>query len=140
MGLRYNVSGVSGNANTVASGSTVNGNALFTGQDFTKIGKLQALASFTAATSTITATGKWQGSNDNSTWVDITPPNNAANVIFTTGTAAIKTALFDAPPNATASKYVRFVFLIGVTTGAVGDLYSISYCYRQLTGAEGSTV
>ncbi len=26
-----------------------------------------------------------------------------------------------------------------VTTGAVGDLYAISYNYRQLTGAEGAS-
>jgi len=137
MGLRYNVSGVSGNANTLVAGSVIAGNSVFMGQNFRKVASLVALVSFTAATSTLTATGKWQGSNDNSTWVDLASSNNAANVTYTTGTATIVTKSLDAPQGAYGWKYVRFVFVTGVATGAAGDLYSIAYSYRQLTGAEG---
>ena len=137
MGLRYNVSAVSGNANTLVAGSLIAGNPVFMGQNFRKVASLIALVSFTAATSTLTATGKWQGSNDSATWVDLAGGNNAANVIFATGTAAIVTRSLDAPIGAYGWKYVRFVFVVGVVTGAVGDLYSIAYSYRQLTGAEG---
>lgn len=138
MGLRYNQSGVSGNANTLVSGSIIAGNPIFMGQDFKKVAALTALVSFTAATATLTVTGKWQGSNDGSTWVDMAPSNNAANVVYATGTSAIVTKSLDAPLSAYGWKYVRFVFLTGVTTGGTGDLYSIAYNYRQLTGAEGN--
>ena len=131
MGLKYNVSGVSGNANTLASGSVIAGNAIMMGQNARKVRSLIALVSFTAATSTLTATGKWQVSNDASTWVDCALPNNAANVTFTTGTAAIKTASIEAPQGVYGWKFARFVFLTGVTTGAAGDLYSIAYSYWQ---------
>ncbi len=137
MGLRYNVSGVSGNANTLVAGSVIAGNSVFMGANFRKVRDLIALVSFTAATSTLTATGKWQGSNDNSTWVDLAGANNSANVTFTTGTAAIVTKSLDAPLGVYGWKYARFVFVTGVATGAAGDLYSIAYSYRQLTGAEG---
>lgn len=136
MGQRYNVSGVSGNANTLASGSVIAGNAIFLGVNFQKVASLSALVSFTAATSTLTATGKWQVSNDNSTWVDAAGSGNAANVTFATGTAAIVTKSIDAPIGVYGWKYARFAFVTGVTTGAAGDLYSIAYSYRQLTGAE----
>jgi hypothetical protein len=137
MGLRYNVSAVSGNANTLIAGSVIAGNAVFMGQNFRKVASLVAIVSFTAATSTLTATGKWQGSNDNATWIDLAGSNAAANVTFATGTAAIVTKGIDAPLGAYGWKYVRFCLVVGVATGNVGDLYSIGYSYRQLTGAEG---
>jgi hypothetical protein len=131
MGLKYNVSAVTGNANTLASGSTIAGNSVMMGQNARKVRSLIALVSFTAATSTLTATGVWQVSNDGSTWVNAVPSNNAANVTFTTGTAAIKTASIEAPQGVYGWKYARFTFLTGVTTGAAGDLYSIAYSYWQ---------
>src|SRR6185312_1951752 len=137
MAIRYNVNGVSGNANTLVSGSVIPGNAVFNGNNFQKVDRLTALVSVTAATSTITFTGKWQVSSDNSTWVDIVGGNNAANVTFATGTATIVTKALDAPQGAYGWKYARFVLVTGVTTGGASDLYSIAYSYRQLTGAEG---
>jgi hypothetical protein len=136
MGLKYNVSGVTGNASGITSGNTVNGNWIFMGQNFRKVRDLLALAAFTAATASLTATGKWQGSNDETTIYDLTGSNNAARVVFATGTAAIVTAAFDAPLAAYGFKYARFVFVIGAETGGTSDLYSIAYSYRQLTGAE----
>src|ERR1700675_849389 len=113
MALRYNVSGVSGNANTLVAGSVIAGNAVFIGANYQKV------------------------SNDNSTWVKAANPNNAAYVTIATGTATIVTEAFDAPSAIYGWRYARFVLVTGVATGAVGDLYSIAYSYRQLTGAEG---
>jgi hypothetical protein len=137
MAKKYNVSGVSGNANTLISGSVIAGNAIFMGGNFQKVDELVALVSVTAATSTITFTGKWQGSNDNATWVDSVGANNAANVALATGTATIVTRALDLPYGAYSWRYVRFALVVGVTTGAVGDLYSIAYNYKQLSGADG---
>jgi len=137
MAIRYNVNGVSGNANTLVAGSVIAGNAVFAGNNFQKVDRLSALVSVTAATSTITFVGKWQVSNDNSTWVDVVGSNNAANVTLATGTAAIVTKAIDAPLGTYGWKYSRFVLVTGVATGGASDLYSIAYSYRQLTGAEG---
>lgn len=138
MAKRYNVSGVSGNANTLVSGSVIAGNSVFMGGNFQKVDELAALVSVTAATSTITFTGKWQGSNDNSTWVDSVGANNAANVALATGTATIVTKALDLPYGAYSWRYVRFVLVTGVATGGTTDLYSIAYNYKQLTGADGN--
>lgn len=138
MSKLYNVSAVSGNASTLVSGSVIAGNAVFLGSDFRKVGALSALVSVTAATSTITFTGSWQVSNDSSTWVNFVGSNNAANVIYATGTLAIKTSAFDAPSNLFSWRYARFILTTGVTTGNTGDLYSIAYGYTTLTGAEGA--
>lgn len=137
MALRYNVAGVSGNANTLVSGSVIAGNAVFVGSNYQKVSNLTALVSVTAATSTITFVGQWQVSNDNSTWVKAANSNNAAYVTIATGTAAIVTESFDAPSAVYGWRYARFVLITGVTTGGASDLYSIAYGYRQLTGAEG---
>ena len=137
MGLRYNVSAASGNANTITAGNTVNGNWIFMGQNFRKVRDLVALASFTAATATLTATAKWQGSNDKTTIFDLTGANNAARGAFTTGTAAIATAAFDAPLGAYGFAYVRLVFVIGVATGNTGDLYSVAYSYQAADRSRG---
>lgn len=138
MAKMYNASPVTGNANGKASGSLIPGNQIFMGSDgFSKVGSLSALVSVTAATSTITFAGKWQGSNDATTWVDMANSNNAANVTIATGTAAIVTKSYDAPLGAPGWRYARFALVTGVTTGAAGDLYSIGYNYRQLVGAGG---
>jgi hypothetical protein len=134
----YNASPATGNANTLVAGSVITGNSIFLGSDYRKVGTLSALVSVTANTSTITFTGSWQVSNDNSTWVAWTSQNNAANVIFATGTATIKTAAFDAPTNICSARYARFVLTTGVATGGTADVYSIGYNYTQLTGAEGA--
>ena len=138
MTARYNVSGVSGNANTLVAGSVIDGNPVPLGLSALKLTALSALVSVTPATSTITFTGKWQVSNDKATWVDVTPGNNAANVTLATGTSAAVTKAFDAPLSVYGWQYVRFVLVTGVVTGNAGDLYSIAYTYRQLSGGDGS--
>ncbi len=134
--LKPNVSASSGTLNTLVAGSQVNGNAIFMGALAPKVSKLSAKVAVTAATATLTATVKWQGSNDKSTWVDLASSNNAANVTFTTGTAAIKTESISAPDAAYSWKYARVSVVTGVATGAAGDLYAFDYSYHQLTGAE----
>lgn len=75
-----------------------------------KDGSLIAVVLASATTNTLTITGFWQGSDDNSTWIDIVPQNNAARVAQVTGTgsAVSSTKAYEAPLAATSFKYVRF--------------------------------
>lgn len=132
MALRYNFLPKTGNINTIVAGSTVAGNTLILGDQPRTLGKtLSALVSFTAATATLTATVKWQVSNDGTTFVDLANgPQNAASVIFATGTAAIVTKAIPAPSEIWGWRMARIAIVTGVATGAAGDLYSLGYCYR----------
>lgn len=137
MALRYKVSAVSGNANTLVATTVTPGNSLFLGNVAQKIAQMCAVVNVTAATSTLTWTGKWQVSNDNSTWIDVRQSNNAANVVLATGTSAATGDLaIDAPYSVYGSKYARFVLVNGVATGGVTDLYAISYSFRQLSSGQ----
>lgn len=132
----YNASSKSVTASGQSSGTVLAGNPIFMGSGAAKVGSLTALVSFTANTSTLTVTPKWQGSNDNATWVDLASANNAANVTYATGTVAIKTASIDAPLGAYGWRFSRFCFVTGVTTGGAADIGTIAYNYRQLLGGE----
>ena len=135
MSLRWKVSGVSGNINTAVAGTVTAGNAVFMGNVARKVANLQAVVNVTAATATLTWTGKWQVSNDNSTWVDCKGPNNAAAVAIATGTsAATGDVSYDAPLAVYGARYARFALVNGVATGGATDLYAIAYSYRQLSG------
>ena len=137
MSQRYKVSAVSGNANTLVAGTVTPGNGLFMGNVAQKIAQLCAVVNVTAATSTLTWTGKWQISNDNATWIDVRQSNNAANVVLATGTAAATGDIaIDAPYSVYGSRFARFVLVNGVATGAAGDLYAISYSFRQLSSGQ----
>lgn len=137
MSIRYKVSGVSGNANTLVAGTVTPGNTVAIGATNQKIAHLAAIVNVTAATSTLTWTGKWQVSNDNSTWIDLRQSNNAANVVLATGTsAATGDIAFDVPYAAYGFRFTRFVLVNGVVTGAAGDLYAISYVYRSLSSGQ----
>ena len=136
MSLRYNFAPVSGNANTLASGSAVNGSALdINDGQRQKVYGLAALVTCLAETSTFTWSGKWQGSNDGITWVDIANgPQNAAAVVLATGTAGADTAFTKSVPASeavTGWRKARYVLLTGGTTGATADTYSISYTFRN---------
>jgi hypothetical protein len=133
---QYNVSSTSVTASGQPSGTVLAGKPIFMGSDIAKVGSLTALVSFTANTSTLTVAGKWQGSNDSTTWVDLFSANNAANVTYATGTLAAKAASLDAPQGAYGWRFSRFVFVTGVTTGAAADVGTIAYNYRQLIGGE----
>ena len=100
-------------------------------------GSLSARVYWSVYTNTMTLTGKWQGSADNSTWRDFAPPNNAAHVVLqtSTGTGA---KYIEAPGCTGGLPYVRFSLVSGVASGTVGDTYSMSYNYMQVNGFESS--
>jgi hypothetical protein len=132
MALRQNYLPASGNLSGQTAGTVVAGNTLPVGEMPRTLAKtLSALVSATAATATLTVTFKWQVSNDKSTWYDLmNGSQNAASVVFATGTAAIKTAVLPAPDAIFGWKYARVALVTGVATGASGDLYSMGYAYR----------
>jgi hypothetical protein len=105
-----------------------------------KVKNLSCKAVLLAETNTITLTTKWQVSNDNSTWVDCANGSqNAAGVIVGTGTSGSDTAVtrvYPAPESVYGWQWARMVVVVGVTTGAVGDTYTLSYAYRQVIAGD----
>ncbi len=91
-------------------------------------GSLSARVYWSVYTDTMTLTGKWQGSDDNSTWRDIKTENNAAHVVLqtSTGTGA---EYVKCPECIGGIPYVRFSLVSGVASGTAGDTYSMSYRY-----------
>lgn len=90
-----------------------------------------------AETNTLTIAGKWQVSDDNSTWVDIGPQNNAAVVVLGTGTAgddAVVTKCLEAPSGVLGWKYVRPAVVSGVASGNAVDTWSMQVRYRKFNG------
>ncbi len=140
MSLRKAVGSTSGNLNTITTSQIQAGATVFMGESWRKVASLSANVSLTPATSTITLGTKWQVSNDNVNWFDVANgTQNAAAVVFGTGTTTIVQKIVPAPDTVYGYPYARIAIVVGVTTGAVGDLYAISYNYRQLTGAEGAS-
>lgn len=121
----------SGNLDTVVVGSGAAGATLLA-QNVTP-GTLSAVYLVDAETSTVTLAAQWQGSDDNSTWIDIAgTPNNAANVVLATGTGgadASVTKAVPAPTGAYGFRYIRARVIVGGTTAAAVDTYAISYRY-----------
>lgn len=136
MTMRYNAHSTGTlNLNTVVAGTTTGGNAVEMGDNTRqKVRSLSALVTVDAETDTITITGKWQVSNDGSTWVDIANgPQNAAGVVLATGTGgadAAVTKCYPAPDAVYGWRKARFAIVNGVVTGNTADTYAISYCYR----------
>lgn len=106
-----------------AAGTTFPGNALNTAQ--VQPGTLMARCVATIATGSLTFAPKWQVSDDNSTWEDVTPMNNAANVTIT----ATATKHLEGPPCLAGKRWVRAVFLSAGATATTGDFYRFSYSY-----------
>ena len=135
MPMRYAAHAATGDLDTNAAGAVEGGTAVLMGDNARqKVRNLSALVTVDCETSTLTMTGLWQVSNDNSTWVTVTNgPQNAAGVVLATGTGgadASVTRCFQAPDAVYGWRYCRFAITNGVTTGAAVDTYSISYCYR----------
>lgn len=135
MTMRYNAHSSSGTLDTLASGSVVGGNAVDLGDNARqKVRNLSALVTLDMETSTITATMKWQVSNDGTTWVDVSNGSqNAAGVVFLTGTAgadASASRAFPAPDAIYGWRKARIALTTGGTTGAAVDTYAFGYCYR----------
>ena len=75
--------------------------------------------------------GKWQGSTDNSTWVDYAPENGAAQVTLQSDTGT-RTVSVVAPSSVTSKKYARYgLYVVGGSTGTASDVNTISYSYRK---------
>lgn len=98
-----------------------------------QLGSLSAKVIPKATTNTLTITGKWQVSDNGTTWYDAALANNAANVILVTGTgsAVTVTRQIDAPPVVYGSRYARFVVVTGVASAGSGDEYTIGYSWRM---------
>ena len=113
-----------------AAPKTLAGTTVITNQ--VQVGSLSALVVANARTNTLTLTGKWQVSDDNSTFQDFTPINNATNVALVTGTGSDVTATraFEAPHGIFGWKYARFVLTSGVgVADGTNDAGTISYRY-----------
>lgn len=94
---------------------------------------LSAKLTVDAETNTLTIAAKWQGSDDNSTWVDLAnAPGNPAAVVLATGTAgadAAVTVSVEAPSSAYGYRWARCALTNGVATGTTSDTYSNQYKY-----------
>lgn len=109
---------------TSANGVARNGATLVLNN--TQPGFLVADCSVTIVTGSVVFTGKWQGSIDNSTFVDVVEPENPANVTITaTGTKAIT-----APRGLWGFEYGRFVATLSGASTAGGDLTAVTYRAR----------
>lgn len=125
---------------TGAAPQTITGNTLPTNQ--VETGTLGARVYAKATTNTLTITGKWQVSDNGSTWVDSSGGANApANVTLVTGTGAAVTSTIDIPAPSTVygRRYARFLLVsgVGVGGGLGTDEGSVAYNYRlpsPLTG------
>ena len=131
------VSGGSGDLTaTPAAGTTTGGTAVPTAS--AQPGTMSCLFTLLAETNTLTLTGKFQVSDDNSTWYDLAgDAQNPANVLIATGTAGADTAVtrvLPVPPAAVGWRYVRAAIVNGVATGATGDTYVLSFRYRRNVG------
>ncbi len=140
MTVRNGVSSTTGTFDTIGSGVAVAGSAIFMGNIAPKVKNLSCKAVLLAETNTITLSTKWQVSNDNSTWVDVANGSqNAAAVVVGTGTAGADTAVtrvYPAPDAVYGWQWARMAVVVGVTTGAVGDTYTLSYNFRQLIAGD----
>jgi hypothetical protein len=130
--LVYNGQSTSGDWDSDGAGTQKNGGSLLMLN--VEPNTLSCLATVEAETDTLTITGKWQVSNDTSTWVDAVPQNNAAQVVLATGTAGSDSpASFavEAPPSVYGWRYSRYVVTNGAATGGATDTYALGYCYER---------
>jgi hypothetical protein len=121
-----------GNLDTIGTGVTTGGPTLL--MDFVEKGTLSARCVVDIETSTFTMAAKWQVSADASTWEDVAPVNNAANVVLGTGSGGADAAItkhIDAPLAVYGARYARIALVAGGTTGAAVDTYDLSYSFAR---------
>lgn len=141
MSLRTSVHSSTGTLNGVVAGSTTGMSTVFLGQSYKKVAHLSALVVVDVETNTMTLSAKWQVSNDASTWYDVANGSqNAAAVVLGTGTGGDDASITKVIPVSSDSiygwKFARLALVNGVADGNTADTYTVSYSYRQLTGAE----
>lgn len=95
---------------------------------------LSAIVETNITTSTLTATTKWQVSNDGVNWLDLLGKNAAGNVTKSAaGSGSLVTTqyvqAFDGIDP--AFPYIRLAVLVGGATGAAGDSVTASYQWRK---------
>lgn len=129
--IKTNFNAKSTTALSGAAPQTGAGNTLSMVAARVAIGTLSATVTATAATSTLTITGKWQVSRNGSSWSDCFPQNNAAQVTITTGTASEVTRVVEAPDGVYGFPFARYVITTGVASAGAGDQYAIAYNFRQ---------
>jgi hypothetical protein len=130
------VAGGSGTLDTVVVGTTTGGTAISTSD--MQMGTVSCLFVVEAETDTVTITGKFQVSDDNSTWYDLAgDAQNPANVVMATGTGgadAVISRVLPMPSAAMGWKYVRAATVIAGATGAAIDTYAFTWKYRKFSG------
>ena len=140
MTIAYNLDKITGTFNGINAGVAVAGNAISIGNETQRVRNLAAVLALDIETSTLTATALWQVSNDKSTWVDVAyAPNNAAAVVFATGTGGADptvTKIIPAPDAVYGYRFARISVVMGVTNGTTNDTYEIGYSYRRIVGGE----
>lgn len=95
---------------------------------------LSAIVETNLTTATLTATTKWQVSNDGTAWLDIVGKNGAANVTKSAaGSGSLVTTQYAQAFDGLdpAFPYIRLAVLVGVATGAAGDTVTVAYQYRK---------
>jgi len=122
--LQSALSGVALASATSANGTARNGATLF--MDGIMPGTLVADDSITIVTGSVVCTTKWQGSADNSTWVDVRDPNSVAP----STEAATATRAPAAPLGLWGFQYGRVVMTLSGASTAAGDLTASTYRYR----------
>lgn len=116
-----------------ASGTTIGLPSVSMVRENVETGTLACTATIGVTTNTLTVSGRWQVSLDDSTYVDCAGSNNAAAVTIVTGSGVLQTVTksYEAPAGVYGYPYARFAILTGVTAGGAGDTYLGSYSYRN---------
>lgn len=98
-------------------------------------GGLSALVALDAETNTITLEAFWQVSPDGTNWYDVAPYNNAAFVVWATGTAgadATVTKVLPAPDCVyDGVRCARVVVRNLVADGLIADTYRVGYNFQK---------
>jgi hypothetical protein len=134
--LQNNQQSTSLTLTSVTSGTIVAGPTLL----MSRVGKMTLSAKVVALaeTNTITLTAVWEVSDDASTWELARNENNVVPTALGTGTSGSDTAVtrhLSAPHAVYGKRYARCSCLVGVTTGASSDTFSVAYDYVLEPGA-----
>jgi hypothetical protein len=122
--------------NNITAGSTASsaGLVISMAQSDIEWESLCALVETDLTTSTITATTKWQVSNDATNWIDFFGKNLAANTLkAAAGTGSLVTTQWVQSFDGVNCPYpyLRMAVQVGVVTGGAGDNVTVSYNYRK---------
>lgn len=130
---------ITGAAPQTAIGNYISTGAVVSGRSVAKPGTLSARLLINLTTTSLALTGKWQVSEDATTWYDVKTANAAANVALATGSGSLATYRFavSAPEAVLGWRYARYhITSSGGTGGGAGvDDVRISYACRA--SAEG---